>query len=131
MSGKWWTLMMTSRTPKELKRVRVISRSVRPATSTRALGRVSVSGRRRVPSPAARIMAFIGGLSFFHLFQFEMAHDDFEAVPEAQAFGQLLREKNRAVLAARAAEGNHQILEAALLIVVYGGVQQRKHAGEE
>jgi hypothetical protein len=28
--------------------------------STRALGRVSVRGRRRVPRPAARIMAFMG-----------------------------------------------------------------------
>ena len=53
--------MMTSVTPAVRRRVRVISRSVRPESSTRALGRESVSGRRRVPRPAARIMAFIAG----------------------------------------------------------------------
>src|SRR5712692_6952332 len=53
--------MITSVIPKERRRESVISRSVRPLISTRALGRVSVSGRRRVPRPAARIMAFIGG----------------------------------------------------------------------
>ncbi len=37
----------------------MISRRVRPESSTRALGRESVSGRRRVPRPAARTMAFI------------------------------------------------------------------------
>src|SRR5579863_1737197 len=52
--------MMTSVTPKVRRRVRVISRRVRLLSSTRALGRVSVRGLRRVPRPAARIMAFIG-----------------------------------------------------------------------
>ncbi len=33
---------------------------LRPFNSTRALGMLSVRGRRRVPRPAARIMAFIG-----------------------------------------------------------------------
>ena len=33
---------------------------VRPLISTSALGRESVSGRKRVPRPAARIMAFMG-----------------------------------------------------------------------
>src|SRR5260370_33087781 len=47
--------------PKVRKRERVISSRVRPESSTRALGRVSVRGFRRVPKPAARIMAFIGG----------------------------------------------------------------------
>src|ERR1700758_5589751 len=51
---------MTLFTPHERRRVRVISRSVRPEISTRALGRSLVSGRKRVPSPAARIMAFGG-----------------------------------------------------------------------
>src|SRR5882762_7873720 len=61
MLAKWWTLTITSLIPKERKRERVISSSVRPPSSTRALGRLSVSGRRRVPRPAERIMAFIGG----------------------------------------------------------------------
>src|SRR6267378_1698180 len=62
-SAKWWTLTMTSVTPKACRREKVISRRVRPESSTSALGRLSVSGRRRVPRPAARIMAFIGGCS--------------------------------------------------------------------
>src|SRR5260370_6363833 len=62
MSAKWWTLMMASRTPKGRKRESVISRRVRPAISTSALGRLAVSGRKRVPRPAARIMAFIRAL---------------------------------------------------------------------
>src|SRR5258708_32170438 len=55
--------MMTSVTPKERRRERVISSSVRPAISTSALGRLSVSGRKRVPRPAARIIAFMRALS--------------------------------------------------------------------
>src|SRR6266436_1483175 len=62
-SAKWWTLTMTSVTPKVRRRERVISRRVRPESSTSALGRVSVIGRRRVPRPAARIMAFMGALA--------------------------------------------------------------------
>jgi len=50
---------MNSATPKDFNRVIVISRSVRPLSSTRALGMVSVRGRSRVPRPAARIMAFM------------------------------------------------------------------------
>src|SRR5580704_8005599 len=63
MSAKWWTLMMASVMPKVRRRLTVISRSERPLISTRAFGRVSVRGRRRVPRPAARIMAFIEVLS--------------------------------------------------------------------
>src|SRR6266446_1596537 len=118
-SAKWWTLMMTSVMPKVRRRVRVISRRVRPASSTRALGRSSVSGRRRVPRPAARIMAFIEGLSLegfalAEFFEFDMAEDDFEAVAGAEAPGQLLGEEDRAMLAASASERDHQILEATL-----------------
>src|SRR5439155_3654736 len=63
MSAKWWALMMTSLMPKVRRRMRVISRRVRPESSTRALGRLPVSGRRRVPKPAAKIMAFMGTTS--------------------------------------------------------------------
>src|SRR5690349_20332518 len=52
---------MISLTPNFLRRSMVISRSVRPLISTSALGRSLVRGRRRVPRPAARIMAFMGG----------------------------------------------------------------------
>src|SRR5690242_10310496 len=131
--------MMTSVTPKVRSRARVISSSVRPESSTRALGRVSVRGRRRVPRPAARIMAFIRGDSrwekemaparlrrrvlqkrreicawcslegfpFAEFFEFKMAEDHFEAVAVAEALGELLGEKNGAVLAASAAERDH------------------------
>src|ERR1700722_11050323 len=51
---------MASVMPKVRRRVSAISRRVRPFSSTRALGRASVSGRRRVPRPAAKIMAFMG-----------------------------------------------------------------------
>src|ERR1039458_6962506 len=54
---------MTSMTPTFFNRRSAISSSVRPATSTSALGRLSVNGRRRVPKPAARIIAFIGPFS--------------------------------------------------------------------
>src|SRR5260370_40161825 len=60
MSAKWWRLTITSLSRKVRRRERVISSRVRPESSTRALGRVSVRGFRRVPRPAARIMAFIG-----------------------------------------------------------------------
>src|SRR5271157_1935187 len=60
-----------------------------------------------------------------------MAHDDFQAVSDAQAFGQLLRQKNGTMLAARAAEGHHQILEAALLIIADAGIDQREHSREK
>ena len=60
-----------------------------------------------------------------------MADDDFHAVSEAQALGQLFRQEDGAMLAARAAEGNHQVFEAALLVIVDGGVHQGKHAREE
>src|SRR6202521_58328 len=128
--------MITSLTPKARRRESVISSSVRPPTSTRALGRLSVSGRRRVPRPAARIMALIGALSLHRpplaqFLQLEMADGDFHAVPVAQAFGQLLGEEDGAVLAAGATERDHQILEAALLIVADAGVHQREDAGQK
>src|SRR5881409_2600222 len=51
--------MITPSTPDARRRSSVISSSVRPATSTNAFGRLSVSGRRRVPRPAASTIAFI------------------------------------------------------------------------
>src|SRR5467141_297844 len=60
-----------------------------------------------------------------------MADGDFHAVPVAQTFRQLFREIDGAVLATGAAEGDHQILEAALLIVADTRVHQREHAGEK
>ena len=64
------------------------------------------------------------GFALAEFFEFEMAEDYFEAVPDAEAFGQLLGEENGAMLAARAAEGNHQILEAALLITAEARIHQ-------
>src|SRR5258707_15760605 len=69
-SAKWWTLMMNSVMPKVRRRVRVISRRVRPESSTRALGRVSVSGLRRGARAGDRGISFFGGGFFkgFSLF---------------------------------------------------------------
>src|SRR5205807_2474448 len=119
--------MMTSLIPKERRRASVISSSVRPLISTRALGRVSVSGRRRVPRPAARIIAFIRepaasggwrvirsfgeithhGVQHAQLFEFEVADADFNAAAAAQMFCELFGEIDGAVLAAGAAEAHH------------------------
>jgi hypothetical protein len=41
----------------------VISSNVRPPTSTKAFGRLLVNGRKRVPNPAAKIIALIVGNS--------------------------------------------------------------------
>src|SRR5713226_4032379 len=117
-------LTITSVIPKVRRRVRVISSSVRPESSTRALARVSVSGRRRVPRPAARIIAFITALSLAHFLQLDVADHNFQAVSVAQTFCQLFRQVDRAVLASGAAEGDHEILEAALLVSAHAGIHQ-------
>ena len=44
---------------KSLSKSKVLSNKVRPATPIIEMGRVSENGLRWVPSPAARIMAFI------------------------------------------------------------------------
>src|SRR6516164_10369348 len=136
---------MSSFTPKERSRAMVISSMVRPATSTSALGLSLVSGRRRVPRPAARIMAFIRKLSLLESlpygfdyrrlerggFEPRVAERHLDASAVAQVSGQLLGQEYRTVLPAGAAERHHQILEAALLIVADAGVDQREHAGQE
>src|SRR5713101_3022233 len=71
------------------------------------------------------------GFSFAELLQLKMAHDDVHPFPAAQAFGQLLRKIDRAMLTAGAAEGHHQVLEAALLIIVHAGIHQRDDAREK
>src|SRR5437867_11904348 len=57
-SPRWCRLMMTSVIPCRLRSRRFHSRISLTATHSRTLGVVSVSGRRRVPRPAARIIAF-------------------------------------------------------------------------
>src|SRR5947209_18219050 len=107
--------MITSRIPKSRRRVRVISRRVRPPTSTNALGRSLVRERRRVPKPAARIIAFIGlsfgcflqlerRISYPGFLQFAMVHNDFNTIVAAQISGKLLGQIDGAVLAAGTAE---------------------------
>src|SRR5260370_5385972 len=46
-------------------------------------------------------------------------------------FGQLLRQKDRAMLPAGASERHHQVLEAALPVTAHAGIHQRHHAGEK
>ena len=80
--------------------------------------------------------AFMEGPSLerFPLAQFvqlEMANDDFKAVPVTQAFSQLLGEENGAVLAAGAAERDHQIFESATLILADARVHEREDAGQK
>src|SRR5882724_14180 len=101
---------MASVTPNERKRLRVISSSVRPAISTSAFGRSFVNGRRRVPSPAASTMAFIGVHSFTERLQAKVPQPDLHTPPRAQPLGQLLGKVDRAVLPAGASERHHQIL---------------------
>src|SRR5215470_390087 len=120
----------------------VISRRVRPFSSTRALGILSVSGRRRVPKPAAKIIAFMreylgpsqktlgvnprreSWLSFAHFLKFDVPEIHFEAIAVAEALGELFSEIDGAVLATGATEGDHQTLEAAGLIVGHAGVHE-------
>ena len=71
------------------------------------------------------------GFPFAELFQFEMAEDYFEAVAVAQAPGKLLREEDGTMLTAGAAEGNHQIFEAALLIIADARIHECQNAGEK
>ena len=90
----------------------VISSSVRPPISTSALGRSSVSGRSRVPSPAARIIAFIRS----PILQLDDAAPPPRRRRAAQVLRQSLRQIDRAMLSAGAAKGDHQIFEAAPLV---------------
>src|SRR6266566_2099886 len=63
--------------------------------------------------------------------QLKMAHRYFQAVLTAQTFRQLLGEEHGAMLAAGAAERDHQIFEAALLIAADARVHQRQDTGEK
>src|SRR5438045_1909494 len=115
--------MTTSVIPKARRRERAISNSVWPATSTSALGRLSVRGRKRVPKPAAKIIAFIGSWpsqtwpSLAQTFQAKMPNYYIDSVGGAQLFGRLLRQIDGAMLPSGAAERDHEILEAAPLII--------------
>src|ERR1700738_1340238 len=60
-----------------------------------------------------------------------MLHHNLDSVPTAQTSPQLFGQIYRAVLAAGAAEGNHQTLEAAALILTHAGIHQRKDAGQK
>src|SRR6266566_9480286 len=99
--------MTTSVTPKERRRERVISSSVWPATSTKALGRVSVSGRKRVPRPAARIIAFKAVPSLAQALEAQVPQHYIDSVGGAQFFCSLLRQINGTMLAPGATEANH------------------------
>ena len=70
-------------------------------------------------------LRFLRDGSRFYPLQFAVLHDYLDATAAAQALRQLLRQVHRAVLAAGAAEGNHQIFEAAVLILADAGIYQR------
>jgi len=88
------------------------------------------SGRETAALPK-RPFGGRAAISLAQLLQAEMAEDDFEAVFAAEAFCELLGQVDGAVLAAGAAEGDHEILEAALLVDADSGVYQREDAGQE
>src|ERR1700691_255411 len=126
--------MIASRTPKARTREMVISSSVRPLISTRAFGRSSVSGRKRVPRPAARIIAFIGlhpSSSSVQLLLLAMMHDHFHPRPAAQTLRQLLGQIYRAMLTAGTSERDHQVFEATTCISADTGFHQGAGAGEK
>src|SRR5215467_9665081 len=63
-------------------------------------------------------------------FETKVPYLDGNVLPAAQPLRQLLRQKDRAMLAAGAAKRDHQILEPTFLIVLDTGIDQRKNAGE-
>lgn len=69
--------------------------------------------------------------SFAEVLEAEVAEADFDAGLGAEAFGQLLGEIDGAMLASGAAEGDHEIFEAAGLIAGDAGVHEREDAGEK
>ena len=93
-------------------------------------GRLSVSGRRRVPRPAAKISAFI--LLSLENFCVERLLDVLLAVHElhldveflVDMLCHVLRAVDRTVLSAGASEANHQIRESALLVAFHRGVDK-------
>src|SRR5580704_3107803 len=60
-----------------------------------------------------------------------MVHNNFHTTPAAQTLCELLREIYRAVLTAGAAEGHHQVLESASLVITHAGIHQRHGTVEE
>src|SRR5690606_29337785 len=108
-----------------------------PATSMSALGVWSVSGRRRVPSPAARIMASTSALLLMGGGRLRARPGARLAVLQrhlhvgigtAQVPRQSLGEVDRAVLATRATEVHGQAVEAAPLVLLHLRVHQVAHA---
>src|ERR1035438_5220173 len=59
-----------------------------------------------------------------------MLQDYVNALTDAHVFRQLFSQIHRAVLAPGAAERHREVLEAALLVIAYAGIDQRERAGE-
>src|SRR5207302_10261622 len=70
-------------------------------------------------------------LSLIQLLLLAVMHHHCHSIAGAQMFRQLLRQIDRAMLAAGATERHHQVLEAATLISADTGVHQRHDAGEK
>src|SRR5690349_23042246 len=71
------------------------------------------------------------GVEHAQLFELDVADNDFHAASAAQMFGELFGEIDGPMLAARATETHHQILEATLLVILDRRINERKHAGQE
>jgi len=92
------------------------------------------NSRKRIMSPvlfSERGRKFVAGESLGFFFEFDVVEMDGEAGASAEAFGELFGEEDGTVLAAGATEGDHQVLEAAGLVVGDAGVDERINRGEE
>src|SRR5258708_33720640 len=76
-------------------------------------------GRRPEPWPSSA-----------HLLQLQVAHQDLHIVLTLQTLCKMFREEDRAMLAAGAADRDHQIFEAALLIAGDTCINEREAVGE-
>src|SRR5882762_7205307 len=87
--------------------------------------------RRSIVLCTERQRKFEGGRSFGFFFELDVMELDGEAIARAKAFGELFGKKDGAVLAAGAAERDHEAFEAAGLVVGDARVDERVNAGEE
>ena len=126
-SPRWKRLTTSSVTPADVRRR--ITRSIigAPPTSSRAFGVLSVSGRSRLPTPAARIIAFIAASPSCARWR----TSTFTGNCSRRCCRQPLGAVDRAVLAAGAAEGDDEVGEVARLVVLDGLVDQREDVAEE
>src|SRR5579859_3079317 len=124
----WWALTTKAVAPAAFRRTTTRSSMGTPATGSRALGVLRVSAPRREPTPAARTKAFMGS-SRGPALALAVGHDRRDALV-AQMLGEPLGEVRRAVLAARAAEGDEEMGEVAPAVVLDRLVDERERGAD-